>query len=542
MVAAAVSANNNRIETAETTTNWGNDGGGGGIAVETDIVYQNLGAASRKISTTLLGRSYTHGAGTDTTATDRRHMMAKITVTNPAALLARTSPALHLRIGSSSANFKDVYVAGNDNYPARGGWLLVPISMNVSGYWDATGGTIVQTSLLYWSIRSDFSAGSKAENVVIDAIDYGSGLHIVSGDGASAAGTFVDFVTFDQGTAANRYGYVFTQGSLVFVNGRLEIGTTGAGAATLTEFESIGEVVTWQNGYAETGFHRLKVDLSTANNLVDISGGAFLSEGEKDNTLGLGYTTTEDTRAILEVTGTATGTRFHLFGGHKVSNFSDVILNSRCELGDVDVQTESLTQGTAHIHDSVIRTTSVTSVATCSDPTFGASSGFHDVEFVQDGAGHAVELSAIGATVTLTNMTWTGYGADTTDSAAIDVTAASGTTTINWSGGTAPTYKTAGATVVLVNTVNVTLTGMKDNTEVRVFATGTTTELDGIEDATTGTTDDRSFTVSLAATTAVDIRLISVAYEIEKITNFVFPSSDASIPVQQRRDRNYVNP
>jgi len=145
-------------------------------------------------------------------------------------------------------------------------------------------------------------------------------------------------------------------------------------------------------------------------------------------------------------------------------------------------------------------------------------------------------------TVTLTNMTWTGYGADTTNDAAIDVTAASGTTTINWSGGTAPTYKTAGATVVLVNTVNVTLTGMKDNTEVRVFATGTTTELDGIEDATTGTTDDRSFTVSLAATTAVDIRLISVAYEIEKITNFVFPSSDASIPVQQRRDRNYVNP
>jgi hypothetical protein len=466
VAAVAVTADNNRVNAADSTTNWANDGGGGGIANEPDVTYQNNIAQSRKIGTARIGRAYDPAAGAvDMTVADRRHWLMKITATNPSALITRASPALGIKIGSSSADYYEVYVAGNDNYPPRGGWLLIPVSPNVSGYRDATTGSPTLTAVDYWSVLGDFSATAKAENVAIDAIDIGAGLHLVGGDGASTDGVFQDFVDFDEGTVAGRYGYVFTEGSLILVNGRLAIGRNTSDTAVATVFQDTGKVVTWKNGYAETGFHRLLVDLGSATTDVDLTSCTLISEGEKNNTLGLGYTTTEDTRTIFEVIGTSGA--FNLTSCN-VQNFQDVILTSVCVIDGCDIETESLTQSSAEIKNSKIRTTSVTSVAALQDPIFGLSD-LHDTEFIQAGAGHAVELSSIGATVTLTNMSWTGYGADASDAAAIDVTAASGTTTINWSGGTEPTYKTAGATVVRVNSVAVKVT-TKDAADSSIIA------------------------------------------------------------------------
>ena len=83
---------------------------------------------------------------------------------------------------------------------------------------------------------------------------------------------------------------------------------------------------------------------------------------------------------------------------------------------------------------------------------------------------------------------------------------------------------------------------MKDNTEVRVYDEGTTTELAGTENATSGTPGDRSYTFSLDAAEVVDIRIYNTSYLPESILSYTIPGSAASIPVQQRLDRNYVNP
>jgi hypothetical protein len=113
------------------------------------------------------------------------------------------------------------------------------------------------------------------------------------------------------------------------------------------------------------------------------------------------------------------------------------------------MQTALLVQSGSDISNTVIRTTSLTSIATLQDPTFGSSSGLHDVDFLQTGAGHAIEIDTAGS-YDFNRLTFTGYGADTTDSAAIDVTETTGTVTINVIGGDTPTYKTAGATVAIV--------------------------------------------------------------------------------------------
>jgi hypothetical protein len=99
----------------------------------------------------------------------------------------------------------------------------------------------------------------------------------------------------------------------------------------------------------------------------------------------------------------------------------------------------------------------------------------------------------------------------------------------------------AGATII-DNEKSVTFTGMKDNTEVRVYETGTTTEIDGIENATAGSPDDRSFTWSANATTVVDYVIHNVSYEYIRVEGYTVGTVDTTIPIQQRFDRNYSNP
>jgi hypothetical protein len=130
-------------------------------------------------------------------------------------------------------------------------------------------------------------------------------------------------------------------------------------------------------------------------------------------------------------------------------NFRNITFNTKVDCDGGDIECQLLIQDTAEIQNSTIRTNALTSVACLQDPTFGTDTDLHDTDFVQTGVGHAIELDIVGGTYTFTNLTFTGYGADTTDDAALDITAASDTTTINYTG-SPPTFKTAGAEVVLV--------------------------------------------------------------------------------------------
>lgn len=79
-----------------------------------------------------------------------------------------------------------------------------------------------------------------------------------------------------------------------------------------------------------------------------------------------------------------------------------------------------------------------------------------------------------------------------------------------------------------------TLTGLKANSEVRVYTAGTTTEIAGVENS--GTTF--STTVSVGS---VDIVVHSLGYEYQRIEG-ADTSSNLTLPIQQRVDRNYRNP
>jgi hypothetical protein len=111
--------------------------------------------------------------------------------------------------------------------------------------------------------------------------------------------------------------------------------------------------------------------------------------------------------------------------------------------------------------------------------------------------------------------------------------------TVNVSGGgTASGVTSTGSAVTVQSAATLTLTDVVDDSEVRIYAHNTTTELYGLESKVAGVDPAYSYT----SAQAVDIVVHSVDYKYFRINNFSLPSSDSSLPIAQVFDRNYSNP
>jgi hypothetical protein len=212
---------------------------------------------------------------------------------------------------------------------------------------------------------------------------------------------------------------------------------------------------------------------------------------------------------------------------------------TNCKISGVPSTNDSLTvSATSSILNSTITVTGVSASnrwCSVSNPSIFNGCVFNG----STASGHAIRITTPG-TYSLSNLTFNSFG--TSSNAAI-FNDSSGLVTLNISGGTIPTYRNGtSSTTSVIASVNITVTGLKDNTEIRVYTTATTTELAGIETATDGTTDNRSFTFALTTGVVIDIAIINVTYENERITAYTVPATNASIPIQQRFDRNYSNP
>lgn len=111
-----------------------------------------------------------------------------------------------------------------------------------------------------------------------------------------------------------------------------------------------------------------------------------------------------------------------------------------------------------------------------------------------------------------------------------------------------------GPNITIVQNETVNITGLKDGTEVRIFNEGTITEIAGVEDLTggvgtglnngtaSGSTNDNTFTFTVQANTAIDIRTLNIDFVADPILDFTVPVGGASIPVAQAEDRVFSNP
>jgi hypothetical protein len=161
---------------------------------------------------------------------------------------------------------------------------------------------------------------------------------------------------------------------------------------------------------------------------------------------------------------------------------------------------------------------------------------FEYCSFTGSGAtGHAIRITTPG-TYTFVGNTFTSFGADTTNFAAI-YNDSGGLVTINISGGGGtPTYRNgASATTVINNTITLTLTSLVTGSDVVIYEAGTTTILDSV-DANAGTTWGYVY----GAADTIDIGVFLAGYVPFYIRNLAIGGTSSSVQIQQIVDRAYL--
>lgn len=385
----------------------------------------------------------------------------------------------------------------------------------VTGSWTTNGNPAQLTNVdeLGGVFNTTTSIMGSFNNVQLDQITTGEGLRVDAGT-VGTPNTFETVRAADEDT--NFWGWWLSSKGAIIAQGKLYIGPSTGSATSV--FNTTGDVVIWASNTVATGFY----EINTRGAGTDVTLDGVTIRAEDPAAARWTLTVQSDTNSYDDTNGVYTG-------------FDTLTLDADTTLDGTKLEDgNSIVQNGATITNcTVLDANTADGVALITSDTPNLISNC-DFTFSD---GHAIEIDTAG-TYTFTGNTFTGYGTTGSNDAAI-YNNSGGAVTLNIAGGgSTPTYRNgASATTTINNNTSVTLTGLVNPTEVRVYTAGTTTELHGSENVTTGT-----FNFSEAASSSVDIRIFATNYEPADILNYTVPASDASIPIQQRFDRNYNNP
>jgi hypothetical protein len=177
-----------------------------------------------------------------------------------------------------------------------------------------------------------------------------------------------------------------------------------------------------------------------------------------------------------------------------------------------------------------------------------------NMTFNSDGTGHAVEGFSVAGDYTIDNWNFTGYAVvnGSTGNEVVNVTAVTGIVNLNVSGGSGLlTYRTAGATVNVIQSAVLTVGGVRSGSDVWIYRVDNKVLLDSADPVSVidGAPIEGvqyyklvySYNASVLDGVATEIKVFHLDYVNERI-NYSLTAIDASVGVQQRIDRNYFNP
>lgn len=500
------------------TDNFSVVGGGRVTASETDDYIQGSNCWSHDpFSSGIEGGAYDTVTGLTITSGDAVFIWTKCDVA--ATLATHSAGGVQAIMGNSTTAYDAWYVRGSDDY-AYGGWQCIPVdpTKTASTTVGTPSGTLDHFGVR-WNVPS--TGASKGYPMKIDAIRHGSNIEITAGDATTPA-TWDDTATYDS-TTTRQWGLCQPTNSGAAIQGDIYWGTATTAVYSRDSNRTIAVVDT---EWTDTDF--TQIIFAHASNDVDWDNVGVLALGTNN-------------RGIIDVTadGTITWTN-SVFQDIDVTN----LLASSTFDGSKWLSTNEVDAGGASMLGCKILTPTVAvdsygllwNVAT--DP----DGKLDDMEITMGAnAHHAIEFGLTSpTTMTLNDITLTGFGADSSTSSALNFLRTSGTVTVNLSGMTTPTYSTAGATIEFVNDTTVTLTGLETNVEVRVYDdTGSGvagTEIDGIENTTSGTFSFTDTPGNDVIITIFDEGITPIRYL------YTIPSSAASIPFTLISDRTYLNP
>jgi len=549
-MAITVTDNRTIADTADTTTGWSSPVGGNAPSQYTaDPLPKELTAHNGvTVSNTESELLFTMGTGVDMSAGTLVYIWALA----QGIMLTKASYGISSVLGDGT-NTNAYQVGGSDAAVFRHGsgsgvnyqCLVVDTSALPTG--KALRGTFASLNdALITELGVNFFTSVKAvggvENCWVDKVMYGNGgLTIIGTD--TSAGFLNDLAVLDAArTSGGSYGACRDLGGEVYgVQVKLLLGDTGTGIDTLSV---VSQTIKFEN-FAGIGVDKLGILIQgnatgaqtiafTDSTLFSPSGsGAFLTASDANiDSFDMTGCLIQNFDQSITLSSDATNAP-----NHDISN------NTFSGCAQIDPGK------TAFNNNAILSTTDATGgLLLDADGT----ANWSNLTFTSDGTGHAVYATATG-TYDWNGMTDTGY----TGTRGSNLVAASGSTdamfynnsggliTLNVTGGgQSPSVRNgAGATTQVNNNITVTFDKMKDNTEVRVYETGTSTEIAGIEDATAGSVNNRSFAWTSSAATVVDYVIHQWSgsapfYKTIRVEGYTVPTADTTIDINQLINRN----
>ena len=430
-----------------------------------------------------------------------------------------------MMVGSGTSDFNLWHVGGNDfgRYP-YGGWQNFVADPETTPY--STTGT-PGTNYRWCGMGCDvISAISKGSPYGVDAIRYGRGdLRVANGDSANGYATFLGMASQNDNNS-NRWGLFQESGGSYIWKGLMTFGYS-----TAVDFRDSNRVIAIDNTRNVTSsFNKIEIRQTGSNvewdtililSLGTTSKGAF--ECIDDATVDLtNCSFTDMDTFIFKSNSTSTNTTFR-----------------RCNL---------VTQGGATF-DLCLFSKANGAVALLMDDITKLSSCF----FTSDGTGHAIQGFSTAGNYTLDNLSFTDYASSngSTGNEAIYVTASSGTVNLYLTGGTSPSIRTAGATVNVIQSATLTISGIRSTSDVYIYRADDKTLLASADpvSVTDGSPIDGvqyykliySYNAATLSGVGVQIKIFNLGYANERI-KYELTNADANVGIQQRIDRNYNNP
>lgn len=479
-------------------------------AVETDWYIQGNACASDEANNKSgVGHSIGFDYGSNITFDTDDCFFAWMMCQMPNAPDTIANGGYRMLVGATIGDYNGWFVGGSDfGRNPYGGWVNVVVDPTYTPVDHTLGspGAYRHFAIAFNLVNTTL----KGRPLCADVMRYGRGdLYVEHGE-SGAYGTFAGMAAANDDQSA-RWGLFQEQAGGYLWKGLISLGTSASGVEFVDSNRNIVVDVTPRTYEAFN-----KIEINNADSVVSWTGISISSlDG---SSLSPGQLEVVDNADVDFDSCTFTDMDTFIFKPNSTINST---VFRRCE---------QVTQG-----DGVF-----------TGCTFDSSAPLYadDLEnitycdFTSSGTGHGMELTVTG-TYTFTGNTFTSYGVSGTLDAAL-YNNSGGYILLNVEGGgDVPTYRNgAGASTDVQAAVTLTLTDLIANSEVRIYAHGTTTELDGIENCIT----TFEYTYQYAASTYVDIVVLHIDYEYYRINNYLLASTAVNLPIAQRADRWYANP
>jgi hypothetical protein len=432
---------------AETTSGWS------GGSLESELAYQGSASYGGKVASgttryphTGTARNFSVGGGNE-----GDHIIVILGSLTPGKLDSKANGGLGILAGNDGTNFGEWYVDGSDTKSPTTlflPYIIDPASDfdNALGSFTLSGNPAQLNAADYFGGRFDATSGimGNFNNGLVDQITIGTGLR-----GTGTGGALAEWVTADEGTVGNRFGFLTTREGVLYFQGKMYFGSSGSSYV----FSDSDKVIIFPDVKVAADFYEIIVE--NASSVVTFDGFTLQAPGTPKFALthfsgewDIANSTIDGARAINGGAGLT-------ISGSKISNSGQV------SLGGMILTDCTVTGSTA---SSAVLAASPTEMNNVNNTGLASSNG------------HGVELIAPG-TYTFTSIGFTGGGGAETVTSDV-YNNSGGAVTLNIVGGDTPTVRNGtGASTVVNNAVDITLTGIISGSRVHIRDMTNSTDL-----------------------------------------------------------------